>query len=207
MKHTFALILALVLISTFPATAQVSVGINGGLNLNFASAKVAGRPDVEKSAFAIDNNAGAHVGGFVKIPLSDKFHFKPGLTFVRRGGGREKERVTIYFADVPITFGYAPAKRISVEASAVLSYRLHATAFSFVDQARTNVTSTIDAFCFGASAGINFSLSDKWLLTASAYRSFVPSWDISFRDQNNKPDGKVSYYLSSIGLGLGYQFK
>jgi hypothetical protein len=139
--------------------------------------------------------------------LSEKFYFKPGLTLVRRGAGSDKERVTIYFADVPITFGYAPLKRISVEASALLSYRIHATAYSFLEQARTDVTSSVEKFNFGANVGVNFSLSDKWSLIASACKSFNPSWDVSFRDENNDPDGKVSYYLNSIFVSLCYHFK
>jgi hypothetical protein len=55
MKHRFILIFALFFISTFPAISQISVGINGGPNVNFASVKVTGRDNLKKSIFTVDS--------------------------------------------------------------------------------------------------------------------------------------------------------
>jgi hypothetical protein len=205
MKHIFAL--SVVLSIAFPSKSQVGFGLKGGFNVNFATPVVSDDFDSEKSAFEIDNNIGMHLGGFAEIPLSQKFRFKPGITLIKKGGGdTDYERVSVYFTDVSPAFSYTPLKRFSIEIAPVLSYRIAATAYSWLQQKRVNTTSSIEAFNLGASAGINFSLSDKWSIAASASKSFNQSWHYSFRDEFNLPAGKVSYYLTSILVGVEYSF-
>jgi hypothetical protein len=77
-KRFALLLLLLAFLAPSTASAQVSVGISGGLSL----ATVTG-DDVEDDD--VDSRTGILVGGFASFPLSDIISFTSGLYYVQKG--------------------------------------------------------------------------------------------------------------------------
>ena len=99
MKRVSLLMLAFIALAT-TGTAQIKFGAKGGVNL----AKVSGKNEGEKESF--DTKTGLHLGGFVEIPVSEKFSVMPEVNFDQWGGQLEENGITrkmnLSYINVPI---------------------------------------------------------------------------------------------------------
>jgi hypothetical protein len=125
-----------------------------------------------------------------------------------RGAGRSTTgRVSLYYADLPVLFQYQITEKFYLDAGPVLSYRLMARSYSFSQQQQVNMTKGVEPFNIGASAGVGYFITTRLALHTSFYRSFTKAWDVSFRDENNQPNGTLLYYPGNFSLGIEYYFK
>jgi len=99
MKRVSLLMLAFIALA-ITGTAQVKFGAKGGVNLAKVSGKIAG----EKESY--DTKTALHLGGFVEIPVSEKFSVMPEVNFDQWGGQLEESGVTmkmnLSYINVPI---------------------------------------------------------------------------------------------------------
>ena len=72
MKRVSLLMLAFVALA-ITGTAQVKFGAKGGINLANMNSKSEGQKESN------DSKVGLHIGGFVEIPVSEKFSVAPEL--------------------------------------------------------------------------------------------------------------------------------
>lgn len=189
------------------AAAQVSFGVRGGGNLNFVSVKLDDRPDGSSEDYKLGNNLAIYGGAFVKLPFNENFSFKPSVDLMVRGGGTDKQRVDIYYVDLPLTFQYDINDKLYVDAGPVASLRAEARTYAYGVRKRVSIGPAIEPFSFGLSAGAGYFVTPKLSVHALFYRSLNKAWDTTFRDINNMPDGSVSYFPGNISLGVEYFFR
>jgi hypothetical protein len=189
--------------------AQRSLTIKGGLNYNMLPLVFKDvNNKVSPLSYELAPNGGGHVGLFANIPFSSRFSFSPGVNLIGRGGGQgERQRVSIYYADLPLNITYHLSNKISFEVGPVVSYRLLATAYSYRDQKRISYTKSIEPVSFGTIGGISFLLKENLSIHLSYYRSFVMAWDTSFQSATGPNYGTVKYFPSDVSLSFGWRLK
>lgn len=188
------------------ATAQVTFGLRGGLNLNFMSAKAEGVSS-SPTDYKLGKGAGGFAGGFVKIPFTTDFAFKPGVNFQARGNcGQKLERVNLFYSDIAPLFEYTIAENFFIEAGPVVSTLIMARAYSLPSLKKVDVTESVERMAIGLQGGVGYKINPKLGVTASIYSSLTKAWDLTFRDENNRPDGTVSYFPGNLSVGVEYSF-
>jgi hypothetical protein len=99
MKRVSLLMLAIIALA-FTGTAQVKFGAKAGVNLANLTGKILG----EKESY--DTKTGLHIGGFVEIPISEKFSVAPEVNFDQWGAQTEelgtKMQMNLNYINVPI---------------------------------------------------------------------------------------------------------
>jgi len=99
MKRVSLLMLAFVALA-ITGTAQVKFGAKGGINLANMNSKTEGQKESN------DSKVGLHIGGFVEIPVSEKFSVAPELNFDQWGAqtedGGSTIKMNLNYINVPI---------------------------------------------------------------------------------------------------------
>ncbi|MBT1698745.1 outer membrane beta-barrel protein [Fulvivirgaceae bacterium PWU4] len=202
------LLLVVASVAFWSAKAQVSFKIKGGANLNGMAEKPFDLPDAkERSAFSGKKmtNIGFHAGAAANIKVAGRFGFQPELVLFQRGIYQDKIRVNVNYLDLPLLADVSLHKKINVQFGPVLSYVLWARGYSYVKGKRADVTDGIEPFNVGVTGGLVFDVTEKIAVYAHYYNSFLYTWDVSYRDENNLPRGGVEFYNRNISLGVAYQ--
>jgi hypothetical protein len=199
-----SLLVCMMAISAGHAQSRFVLKAGTGIS-NFASRTIDGSGG---SGPEFDFSVTGYAGAALQIPITQKFNFQPGLTFMERGASLGKiERNSIFYADVPLAMRYRATERFGLEIAPVLSYRLFGSTNSPLFGKRTNSTSAFEPFAYGLSGGIAISLSEIFSITANWYRGLNKAFSFYGRDENNRPTGEIRYYNYSFTIGVEYRLQ
>ncbi len=189
-----------ILICSYLAHGQFSLGIKAGANLNSLSSSSSVAGDIYKSNIAF------HFGVFGQLQLKEKFFLIPELQFNQRGAvinSTQNSRINLNYIDLPILISYQPMKIINIDLGPNISFKTSATATdgkttSNVDNLYNN---NID---FGISAGLRFNITDKVAIIGRYYYGLSPVDEITYADMNNNTT-KVTFANRTLQFGLSYK--
>ncbi len=168
MKRIFILFVCMA--SFAAASAQVQFGGKAGLNLStFAG------DDAEGS----DMKVGFHVGGLVKVPITESFFFQPELVFSSQGAQTSDDdiddiKMNLNYLNVPLLAKYQTGSGFFVETGPQIGFLLSAKAKAegiTVDMKdfmkKTDFSWTVGLgfqfpMNFGVNARYNHGLSNIW---------------------------------------------
>jgi hypothetical protein len=123
------------------ATAQIKYGVNAGVNVaNWQGDAVKSLNSIVKVTdgyLTTKGRTGFHVGGYVSIPVGERFSIQPGLQYSQKGyaitgnidipalkfiGANAGAQVQSHYIDVPLLVRAEVAKGLSVYAGPQFSY-------------------------------------------------------------------------------------
>lgn len=157
MKYLLVFLLAAMITST--ATAQLNLGVKGGLNVvNMAFGPPAFIPTQSQYRLSY------HVGIYGQSDISDRFSIRPELLFSNKGfrssDALGKSNVNLYYLSLPILAQYRIWDQLSVVLGPEVSYLLSAKARSA--GGKSDVGFIYDRkIDLGIAAGLGYHVSEK----------------------------------------------
>lgn len=127
------------------------------------------------------DKAGLYAGGFVNIPMGEKWLVQMEITYIQKGSrptdsDREFNPYMIYptlnYAEVPVLFIYKAKPKINIEAGlafGVLVYSREEDSFTELDIQRP-----YSDFDFSFVIGVDYFLSEKFSINSRWNNSFIP---------------------------------
>jgi hypothetical protein len=187
MKKAF-LSLAVVVIATLSANAQVQYGAKGGLNIATLTGAGSG---------GSSSKVGVHVGGLASIEVSSLFHIQPEIVFSTQGTKGSAGSLNFDYLNIPVLAKYTVAKGLDIEAGPQFGFLLSA---KFKDNAgnSSNVSSSVKSVDLGLGVGASYSF-DKNLGADLRY-------NIGLSDINNPSNSSSSLHNSVVQIGIFYLF-
>ncbi|MCU0334771.1 MAG: PorT family protein [Chitinophagaceae bacterium] len=138
-------LLALAAVSLLSATAQISVGAKGGLNVS----NLSGIDNVNN--FKAKALVGFHVGGFVTFNLGRHFAIQPELLYSTQGAKLENatDDLKLNYFNIPVMVKLLTKKGFYVEAGPQLGFRVGDVDFSSGTSVNNSVKNSDLSGCFG----------------------------------------------------------
>jgi hypothetical protein len=205
-KAVWAAGVAVALAVPFPASAQVSFGVQGGLSLASLSGDDA-EGELE------DTRTGFNAGAFVELPLADIIWLVPGAYYVQKGATSDGvvDQLSIDYLEVPLLLRVGVSERDPIGVNLFLgptfAYQLKCE-FELGNVTRDCEDSTASnfditkSFDFGlmVGGGVSFAVSEGVALLANAFWDLgLTSIDESAADQDIKNE--------AILLNVGFLFR
>jgi hypothetical protein len=191
-KSSVVLVGVFILFMTLPASAQLNVGVLGGLNVATLSVD----PD---DGLDISNRTGFGFGGVVDISLGEMLvlHLEP--MFLQKGAEIDNVKVKASFIDVPVlikyAFGSGQAKPY-VMAGPNIGFLLSAKAD---DEDIDEVLKSLD-FGVDFGAGVSFPMGNNSLFVEGRYALGLSN----LNDDPDFPDGKIKTRGIQIFAGITF---
>lgn len=208
------ILLILVIASAFAATNlwsqssdyndKIYLGVKLGLNYSNVW-------DSEGEEFKADAKFGLVGGGFLSIPLIDRFSFQPEILFSQKGfnatgkilGADYNIARTTNYLSIPLLAGFSPIDNLTFLAGPQYSYLMKQTdefenATTSIDQEKEFVNDNIRDNTFSFLLGLDFKIDQIVMSTRLG-------WDLL----NNNGDGTSTtprYKNTWWQLTLGYRF-
>jgi hypothetical protein len=196
-KYILGLILA---VCFFASQAKVSLGVKGGLNINYyVSVYEIGSKITKQSSSGVD----FHVGGFVKFPLKSKFSFISELQFSRRGDDVFK----LNYLEAPMLVSYSPLRLISIDLGVNAAYLLSFTKpspFGREDFRKLD---------FGLTSGMRINFSKSFSLIGRYYFGLTPMLSLDFNQLNSQDpllingSNELNDYSRTVQFSIAYKIK
>ena len=183
-----------------PASAQVSFGVKGGLNLNYMSYKYEGNnPNSE-----LGSNLGFHLGAYFCLPFSEKFSFQPEIQFSRRDS-----KDVIDYIELPLLISYKPVRSLQVQLGSNVAF--------LVSSKEAFYSRYTNGFEFGVTGGVRYNLPKGFFVSGRYYFGLSASHTVDLNklypilDPNNpvyvQGVRELNIYNRTIQFGIGYQIK
>ncbi len=189
------------------ATAQLTGGLRGGLNINHFYHSTPG----DNSAFRrfTGSHTDFHAGVYAQIPLFRRASLAPELLFSQRGMSRRNlnargeistSTLTLNYIEIPILISYKIFKGLHAEAGPDVGLLLSSkekplTAFTY---------SSLDV---GMNAGLRYYVLPRLFLSARYRAGFLPVYDVNVSDMNGVTIGKAKSYNRSWMAGIGFTLR
>ena len=207
MKFLLVFFVATMTVST--ATAQINLGVKGGLNfVNMAFGSPTFIPTQNQYRLSY------HVGIYEQSDINDRFSIRPELLFsnkgFRSGDALGKSNVNLYYLSLPILAQYRIWDQLSVVLGPEVSYLLFARART--NAGSVNLSSVWDrTLDVGIAAGLDYQVNEEvelgvrytqGLLNVMSGESLVPADEldpvleaIDWKSQNRVFQLSVAYRL------------
>lgn len=196
MKKILGLLLVLSSVGiTFAQSGENSSGLKGGLNIaTFVS-----------DDFDVSYQTGAHFGGFVEVPFSEKVSISSELLFSVQGGevdveGGKIDFETIY-VNIPVMFKYYISEKINIQVGPQLGLLVSSEYDENIENVETNDVETNDVgfddetIEFGLGLGLGYFLTENIFVDAR--------YNLGLSEVYGE---NVDFKNSVFQLSLGYKF-
>lgn len=210
------------MISVVKVEAQLSYGVNAGLNHSTWKGDAAGSLNnlVNLSNGYITPQArnGIYAGGFVEMPLGGKISLQPGIYYSQKGyvlkgsiagnkfdflGVNAKAELQSHYIDIPLVVKVEVAKGLQVYAGPQLSYLLKNNVkmdagllgFSFLKTKR-NVTENFNRADIAITGGASYTFDNGFFINAGYDHG------LSRLDKNSS----FKSYNRTVKVGVGVRF-
>jgi opacity protein-like surface antigen len=145
--------LAVVVLTTLSANAQVQFGAKGGLNIaNLGGDGLSGQ--------GISSLISFHIGGQVSIPIAGKFSIQPEALYSGEGAKATGGKLLFNYLNIPVLAEYNIAKGLNVEAGPQLGFLLSAEAKP-TSGASTDLKSDLKSTDFALVLGLNYKFTEN----------------------------------------------
>jgi hypothetical protein len=208
------LLVALVVALPTGVKAQMTLGVGGGVvGATFTGDDAEDFADVDASK---GTRLGIHVGGFVMIPIAERFSIAPGAYYIQKGAeytlGDETATVETSYIEIPVlvsaalsgpesspgfnlfagpTFAFEVGCDISVEGDG-------GSGSTSCDDVGVDERESLDVGLLGG-AGVSFPITETLSLMISA------GYELGLRSiitGDNAPDVKNSAFFGSVHVGI-----
>jgi hypothetical protein len=202
--------------------AQVSYGIRNGIN--FAKWEgddlqvIEDLVDKTEGYVVTKGTRGLHIGGYVRIPISEVFSFEPGIEYSKKGyslkgdfqievlkyvGINLRAQVQSHYIDIPLTFKANVYKGLQVYAGPQVSYlvrsslnaRLGILGISIFNKG-FGITNRFNKVDLGLTGGIGYEFENGFNIQAGYDHG------LSRLDKNNNYEA----YNRVVKVSVGYTF-
>lgn len=204
MKNPLTLIF--VFISTF-CFGQVSFGVKAGLN----HSNIAHNSD-DRVYEETKSRSDFHLGGYMQVPLNEKFSLIPELVYTKRGFKTEESifspeiRYKVNYLEVPVIVSYSPIVWLGIDLGPSVAYQLSAYAKS--GDGKNDISDAFDRkLDLGLNAGLRVKANEKLAVVFRYYYGLTSILDVDMRDENNMVTGQINYFNRSAQLGVSYRLK
>ncbi|HUQ67844.1 MAG TPA: porin family protein [Flavitalea sp.] len=222
MKKIYLFAGIFLMISVVKVEAQLSYGVNAGLNHSTWKGDAAGSLNnlVNLSNGYITPQArnGIYAGGFVEMPLGGKISLQPGIYYSQKGyvlkgsiagnkfdflGVNAKAELQSHYIDIPLVVKVEVAKGLQVYAGPQLSYLLKNNVkmdagllgFSFLKTKR-NVTENFNRADIAITGGASYTFDNGFFINAGYDHG------LSRLDKNSS----FKSYNRTVKVGVGVRF-
>ncbi|UXP33047.1 porin family protein [Reichenbachiella agarivorans] len=200
-----ALIVVLIILSSFGASAQFNFGLKGGLNVsNFNVNSEQGDPYKDH----YESQASFHFGIFGLYDITDKVFVQGEVNYSVKGFkypendiiGRSNNdgEVKLNYLSIPLLFGYSLTSKLSVLIGVELNSLLSSKDISELGEAEAIWIETKD---FGIAGGIQYDITEKINLSARYVHGLTSQAEVIIN-----PD-LATYKNRLLQLSLAYKFK
>ena len=205
-KQLFSIVFAL--FGALFLSAQVTYGVKAGINF----ATVTG--DFTEEA---ESRTGLHVGGFVEVPISERFSFQPELLYSMQGAkasvsetfegimlSQDVTRKQDYL-NIPLMVKYYLIENLSIEAGPQVGFLLSAKGEVESSFNGESITEDIDFKDEASSIDFGFNLGAAYQLDMGLF--FGARYNFGLSNINDNEDsGELSQQNAVFQLSVGYIF-
>jgi hypothetical protein len=201
--------MSMILLSSFASQAQTSLGVTAGAsfaNVKISAGGISASPKMK---------TGITAGLMLDAPLSQNFHFQPGLNFVQKGytakDDEAKETFNINYIELPLNFGYY-SNGFFAGAGPSLAYGMSGKdKLKYTDQSIPDEDEKIDfgsgedqikQFDFGANVTAGYKTRSGFLIAAN-YTAGLSN--LANTGSDNTED-KTKIRNNCFGIKIGYLF-
>lgn len=168
---------------------------------------------------------GFHIGGYVDIPVSEKFSVQPELQFSTQGAEenfedefeKEEGKIKLNYLNIPVMAKFKVAEGFSVQAGPQIGFLLSAkNEYSFTDKVdpgfgndesgEEDIKDFIKSTDFGINFGLGYEMASGLNFSARYNLGLSNIYDF---DNDVDPDfgiGEIKNQNSVIQLSVGYSF-
>lgn len=222
MRKIYLLATIVLLLGAAKVSAQLSYGINAGLNRSTWKGDATGSfenlADLSNGYITPQARNGFYAGGFVEMPLGGRISLQPGLYYSQKGyvlkgsiagdkfdllGVSAKAELQSHYIDVPLLLKAEIAKGLQIYAGPQLSYlvknnlRMDAGLLGFsLLKTNMDVTENFNKADVGLVGGAGYTFDNGFSINAGYDHG------LSRLDKN----GNFKSYNRTIKIGVGFRF-
>ena len=222
MRKIYLLATIVLIIGASRVNAQLSYGINAGLNHSTwkgdAVGSIGNLVDLADGYITPQARNGFYAGGFVEMPLGGKISIQPGLYYSQKGyalkgsiagdkfdflGVSARAELQSHYIDVPLVIKAEIAKGLQVYAGPQLSYlvknnlRMDAGLLGFsLLKTNMDITEHFNKADIGLVGGASYTFDNGFSINAGYDHG------LSRLDKN----GNFESYNRTVKIGVGYRF-